>query len=142
MRVKKKRAPKPKTELTEEERLQVQARALAEGRIDNESLNDSVYSYYTEKTDLNESNMMMGAAGQDGIGSGTTSPDKRARSPDTKVVDAAANSNDPQLQNQNKQGGDVKILAELEPSVPVDSKLESIEVKDVAKDPAQMISVK
>ncbi len=106
MRVKKKRAPKPKTELTEEELLQAKARAMAEGAGESQDLNESIYSYYTEKTDLNES-VMAAAAGADSAG--VISPDKRGRSP--SAAKESPNTN-------------VKVLAELESST--DPKLEKI----------------
>ena len=57
---------------------------MAEGRNDaaaSDALNESVYSYYTEKTDLNESVVAASAAGTEVTP--VASPDKRNRSPAT-----------------------------------------------------------
>jgi len=127
MRVKKKRVPKPKPELTEEERLQAQARAMAEGRNDAaDALNDSIYSYYTEKTDLNESVMAASAAGTEITP--VASPDKRNRSPPVIGEKGDAASTD--------GGNDVKILAELENEP---RELDNVNVKVVGSEAAQVL---
>ena len=143
MRQKKKRAAKPRKEMTEEELLQVQARALAEGTSmpEGSELDMSVYSYYSVATDLTASQQVDGMSQQPG--SQQASPDKRDRISSAtnlgesgeKVIDVQLKSSD-NLQ-QPAASGDVKILAELEPVKPEQTKMVEFLDTDRDEEPAK-----